>query len=45
MAISFRLHSEVDVLMDTVQVGKEVGHLALSMGPDDECVVHVSEPA
>jgi hypothetical protein len=47
VAISFRLHSEldVDVLMDSVQVFKLFSQLAGSMWPDDECVFYVAKPA
>jgi hypothetical protein len=31
--------------MDTVQVVKELQQLAWTMGPDDERVIHVAEPA
>jgi hypothetical protein len=39
------LHSEMDVLMDTVHVVKEVCQLAWSLWPDDKCVIHVAESA
>jgi hypothetical protein len=45
VAISFCLHSELDVLMDPVQAVKEFSQLAGSMWPDDERVVHVAKPA
>jgi hypothetical protein len=45
VAISFRLHSELDVLMDSVQVIKEFSQLAGSIWPDDECVVYLAKPA
>jgi hypothetical protein len=42
--ISFYLHSELDILMDTVQVAKETSQLSWSMEPDDD-VIHILEPA
>jgi hypothetical protein len=45
MAVPFGLHSELNALMDTVQVFKELRQLAWTMGPDDERVIHVAKPA
>jgi hypothetical protein len=45
MADTLSLHSEINVLMDTVQVVKELQHLASTTGQDDGRVVHVSDPA
>jgi hypothetical protein len=45
VTISFRLHSELDVLIKYVKVIKEFSQLAGSMRPDDECVIHVAKPA
>jgi hypothetical protein len=45
MATPLGLHSEMNVLTDTVQVAKELQHLACTMGPDDGSVVHTAEPA
>jgi hypothetical protein len=44
VAISFRLHSELDILMNSVKVIKEFSQLAGSIRPD-ECVVRVAKPA
>jgi hypothetical protein len=44
VAISFHLHSELDVLTDSVQVVKEFSQLVGSMLPDDECVINVVKP-
>jgi hypothetical protein len=44
MAISFHLHNELDVPVDTAQVYKEFRQLTGSMWPDDECVVYVAKP-
>jgi hypothetical protein len=45
VTISFRLHSELDVLMDTVKAVEEVSKLAWYMCPDDELVAHIAETA
>jgi hypothetical protein len=45
VAVSFHLHSELDVLMYTVQVIKEYFHLLWSMRPDEEIVIYTMEPA
>jgi hypothetical protein len=45
VAISFHLHGELDVLMDTVHVVEEVGHLAWPMWPAHKCVIHITELA
>jgi hypothetical protein len=45
VAVSFRIHSELYVLMDTVQVVKEVPQPVGSVWPDNESVVDVPEPA
>jgi hypothetical protein len=42
VAVPLGLHSEMNVLMVTVQVVKEVRRLAWTVGPDDERVVHVA---
>jgi hypothetical protein len=42
VAVSFRHHGELDVLVDTVQVVKEVSHIVWSVWPDDESA-HVKE--
>lgn len=39
MAVSFGVHGELDVLMDTIRVFKEVSQFARSMWPDDEHVI------
>jgi hypothetical protein len=44
MAVPLGLHSELNVLMDTVQVAKELRQLAWTVGPDDGRVVHLAEP-
>jgi hypothetical protein len=44
VAISFRLHSELDVLINSVKVIKAFSQLAGSMWADDECVVYVAKP-
>jgi hypothetical protein len=36
VAVSFRLHGELNVLVDTVQVVKEVLKPVRTVGPDDE---------
>jgi hypothetical protein len=41
MAVPSGLHSELNVLMDTVQVVKELQQLAWTMRPDDKCIIHV----
>jgi hypothetical protein len=45
MVISFCVHSELDVFMNTVHMVEEVSQLAWSVWPHDERVVHVAEPA
>jgi hypothetical protein len=45
MAVPFRLHSELNVPMDTVQVVKELRQLAWTMGQNDEHVIHIAKPA
>jgi hypothetical protein len=45
MAVPLRLHGELNALMDTIQAVKELRQLAWTMGPDDERVIHVVEPA
>jgi hypothetical protein len=45
VAISFRLHGELNVLVDTLQVVTEVPQPVRAMWPDDESVVHVTDPA
>jgi hypothetical protein len=45
VAISFGLHSELNGLVDAVQVVKEVLKLVGSVWPDDKSVVHVAKPA
>jgi hypothetical protein len=45
VAVSFCLHGELNVLVDTIQVVKEVLQPVGTMGPDDESVVHIMEPA
>jgi hypothetical protein len=45
VADSFRLHGELDALVDTVQVVKEVPQPVGVVRPDDESVVHVTKPA
>jgi hypothetical protein len=43
VAISFHLHGELNVLVDTVQVVREVPQSVGAMWPDDKTVVHVTE--
>jgi hypothetical protein len=45
VAVSFRLHDELDALVDTVQVVKEIPQPVGAVWPDDESVVHVTKPA
>jgi hypothetical protein len=45
MAVPLRLHGELNALMDTVQVVKELRQLVWTMGTDDERVIHVTESA
>jgi hypothetical protein len=45
VAISFHLHSELDVLVNSVIVIKEFSQLAGSMRPDDVCVIYIAKPA
>jgi hypothetical protein len=45
VAISFHLHGELNVLVDTVQVVKEVPQPIRAVWPDDESVIHIAEPA
>jgi hypothetical protein len=45
MAFSFCLHGELIVPVDTVQVVIEVLQPTGTMGPDDETVIHIMEPA
>jgi hypothetical protein len=45
VAVSFRLHGELNALVDTVQVVKEVPQPVGAMWPDDESVAHVTKPA
>jgi hypothetical protein len=45
VAISFHLHGELDGLVDTVQVVKEVPQPVGAVWSDDESVVHVTKPA
>jgi hypothetical protein len=45
MAFSFCLHGEQIVPVDTVQVVIEVLQPVGTMGPDDETVIHIMEPA
>jgi hypothetical protein len=42
VAIFLRLHSELDILMKSIQVIKEFRQFAGSMWPDDECVIYVA---
>jgi hypothetical protein len=41
LAISFYLHSELDILMDTVQMAKETSQLPWSVEPDDDVIQQV----
>jgi hypothetical protein len=43
LVIPFYLHSELDILMDTVQMAKETSQLPWSVKPDDG-VIHIMEP-
>jgi hypothetical protein len=45
VAVSLRLHGELNALVDTIQVVKEVLKPVRTVGPDDESVVHVAKPA
>jgi hypothetical protein len=45
VAIYLRLHSELEVLMDSIKVIKEFSQFAGSIRPDDECVFYVAKPA
>jgi hypothetical protein len=45
MAVCFVLSSELNVLVDTVQVVKELRQLDCTAGPGDELVIHVAKPA
>jgi hypothetical protein len=45
VAIFLRLHSELDILMKSIQVIKEFRQFAGSMWPDDERVIYVAKPA
>jgi hypothetical protein len=45
VALSFGLHGELNVLVDTVQVVQEVLQLVGSVWTDDEGAVHVAKPA
>jgi hypothetical protein len=44
MAVGLRLHGELDVGMDVVEVAEEALQLFISMGPDHEHVIHLREP-
>jgi hypothetical protein len=45
VAISFHLHGELDIPVDTVKVVKEFCHLAESMWPDDKRSVYIAKSA
>jgi hypothetical protein len=45
VAVSFHLHGELNVLVHTVQVVREVPQPVGAMWPDDKSVVHITEPA
>lgn len=45
MAVSFHLHDDPNVVMNTVQVVKEVPQPVKSMGLCDETVIHLMEAA
>jgi hypothetical protein len=45
VAISFHLHGELTVLVDTVQVIRAVPQPVGSTWPDDESAIHITEPA
>jgi hypothetical protein len=45
VAVSFPLHGELNILVDTVQVVKEIPQPVWSARPDNESVVHITEPA
>jgi hypothetical protein len=45
VAVSFRFRGELNVLVDTFQVFKEVLQPVGAVWPDDEIVIFVTEPA
>jgi hypothetical protein len=45
VTISFHLHSELDVLMDSVLVVKQVSQLGGSMWQDDERIINITKLA
>jgi hypothetical protein len=45
VALSFGFCGELHILMDNVQVIKEVPQPILTMGPVEESIIHVTEPA
>jgi hypothetical protein len=45
VAVSFGLHGKLNILVDSVQVIKEVPQPILTMGPIDKSIIHVTEPA
>jgi hypothetical protein len=45
VAVSLPFHGELNILVDTVQVVKEVPQPVWSVRPYNESVVHVTEPA
>jgi hypothetical protein len=42
IAVPLRLHSQLNTLMDTIQVVKELRQITWTMGPDDERVINVA---
>lgn len=45
MAITFRLHGELNALVGTNQVVQEILLSVGAMWPDYRCVVHLAKPA
>lgn len=44
VAVCFHLHGELNILMDTVEVVKEVPMPVRTLRPDDESVICLMEP-
>jgi hypothetical protein len=45
VVVSFPLHGKLNILVDTVQVVKEVPQPVWCVQPDNKSVVHITEPA
>jgi hypothetical protein len=45
MTVYFHLHSELDVVMDTLQLFKEAHHFFRTMGPGYKSIIHVQQLA